>query len=101
MTYLLKRSRSSIAPLKVGHSFDSSEAKASTRAFLPFGETRNDAKAMQGVEKPTACLLRCELVGTALEVFAWGCGIRSDCWSMTMEAFTSVTMGAMFAVHAR
>ena len=51
---------------------DSSEENAKTSAFSPFGETRDGKKPADAVEVPNACLLRCDLDGSNIEVFAWG-----------------------------
>jgi glucose/arabinose dehydrogenase len=51
---------------------DSSDEKAKTSAFMAFGETRDGKQPADAVEVPTACLLRCDLNGSNIEVFAWG-----------------------------
>jgi glucose/arabinose dehydrogenase len=52
--------------------FDSSEDKTTTSAFMAYGETRDGKQLAEAVEVPTACLLRCDLDGSNMEVFAWG-----------------------------
>lgn len=51
---------------------DSSGDKAKTSAFMAYGETREGKQPADAVEVPTACLLRCDLDGSNMEVFAWG-----------------------------
>ena len=51
---------------------DSSDDKAKTSAFMAFGETRDGRQAADAVEIPTGCLLRCDLDGSNMQVFAWG-----------------------------
>lgn len=39
---------------------------------MAFGETRDDKQPADAVKVPTGCLLRCDLDGSNMEVFAWG-----------------------------